>query len=81
MPYILVRETDSGTLVEGLRYSEYRLLFSCHKIEIEMRDEANSRFVFDTDVNSIINILETLGITYQNENPFFVTRILCQPPS
>ena len=68
MPYIIVRETDSGTLVEGLTYSEYLGLVSCHSIQTEIRDEANSRFVFDTDVNNIINILETLGISLENEN-------------
>ena len=33
------------------------------QVETEIRDEANLRFVFDTDVNSLINILETRGIT------------------
>ena len=47
MPYILVRETDTGTLVEGLKYSEYLELLRCHPIETEIRDEANSRFVFE----------------------------------
>ena len=68
MPYIIVRETETGTLVEGLNYSEYLGLVRCHAFETEVRDEASSRFVFDTDVNNIINILETLGISQENEN-------------
>ena len=63
MTYILVRETDTGILVEGLPWGEYQTLARTANVETEARDEANSRFVFDTDVTSLINILETLGKT------------------
>ena len=63
MTYIIVRETDTGTLVEGLAWGEFQALSrTCH-VETEARDEAGRRFVFDTDVTSLINILETLGKT------------------
>ena len=63
MTYILVRETDTGTLVEGLPSREFLTLSRSCNVETEKRDEANLRFVFDTDVTSLINILETLGKT------------------
>ena len=63
MTYIIVRETGTGTLVEGLAFREFRRLSRTTDIETEPRDEANLRFVFDTDVTSLINILETLGKT------------------
>ena len=61
MTYIIVRETGTGTLVEGLSWPEFQTLSRTTDIETEQRDEANLRFVFDTDVTSLINILETLG--------------------
>ena len=61
MTYIIVRETGTGTLVEGLSRPEFQTLSRTTDIETEQRDEANLRFVFDTDVTSLINILETLG--------------------
>ena len=39
------------------------IIYSFPNVETEIRDEANLRFVFDTDVNNLINILETRGIT------------------
>ena len=58
-----MRETGTGTLVEGLSWREFQRLSRTADIEAEQRDEANLRFVFDTDVTSLINILETLGKT------------------
>ena len=90
MPYIIVRETDTGVLVEGLCYAECSetaalsqvnmmtsfenfFIISIHsKIDIEIRDEANLRFVFDTDVNSLINVLETRGKTKLNFCGFLI---------
>ena len=84
MPYIIVRETDTGVLVEGLCYGEcsetaalsqvnmmtsfehFFIILIHSKIDMEIRDEANLRFVFDTDVNSLINVLETRGKTKRN---------------
>ena len=48
-------------MVEGLAWREFQTLSRTTDIETEQRDEANLRFVFDTDVTSLINILETLG--------------------
>ena len=42
------------------------IIYSFPNVETEIRDEANLRFVFDTDVNNLINILETRGITKWN---------------
>ena len=59
----IVRETGTGALVEGLSWREFQRLCRTNDIETEQRDEANLSFVFDTDVASLINILETLGKT------------------
>ena len=83
MPYIIVRETDTGVLVEGLGYTEwseiaalsqvilvifatYLYHFNSFQVDTDIRDDANLRFVVDTDVNSLINILEKRGKTKQN---------------
>ena len=85
MPYIIVRETDTGVLVEGLGYTEWSEIAALSQVilvifatylyhfdsfqvdtDISIRDDANSRFVVDTDVNSLINILEKSGKTKQN---------------
>ena len=83
MPYIIVRETDTGVLVEGLGYTEwseiaalsqvilvifatYLYHFDSFQVDTDIRDDANLRFVVDTDVNSLINILEKRGKTKRN---------------
>ena len=82
MPYIIVRETDTGVLVEGLGYTEWSEIAALSQvimviletylynfnsqIDTEIRDDANLRFVVDTDVNSLINILEKRGKTKRN---------------
>ena len=82
MPYIIVRETDTGVLVEGLGCTEWSEIAALSQvimviletylynfnsqIDTEIRDDANLRFVVDTDVNSLINILEKRGKTKRN---------------
>ena len=61
MTYIIVRETDTGTLVEGLSRGEVQSISRSWRVE--GREEASRRFVFDTDVTSLINILASLGKT------------------
>ena len=96
MPYIIVRETDTGVLVEGLCYAEcsetaalsqvnmmtsfehFFIILIHSKIDMEIRDEANLRFVFDTDVNSLINVLETRGKTKRNFFSDFILENILQ---
>ena len=61
MTYIIVRETDTGTTVEGLTRGEVQSLSRVWRGE--GREEASRRFVFDRDVTSLINILASLGKT------------------
>ena len=61
MTYIIVRETDTGTTVEGLSRGEVLTLSRVWRVE--GREEASRRFVFDRDVTSLINILASLGKT------------------
>ena len=61
MTYIIVRETDTGTTVEGLSRGEVLTLSRVWRVE--GREEACRRFVFDRDVTSLINILASLGKT------------------
>ena len=61
MTYIIVRETDTGTTVEGLSRGEVLTLSRVWRVE--GREEASRRFVFDRDVTSLINILPSLGKT------------------
>ena len=50
-------------MLQLLSNSNHRIIYSFQNVEMEIRDEENLRFVFDTDVNNLINILETRGIT------------------
>ena len=61
MTYIIVRETDTGTTVEGLSRGEVLTLSRVWRVE--GREEGSRIFVFDRDVTSLINILASLGKT------------------
>ena len=61
MPYVLVRDSDSGTLVEGLPWEEIRNLSLRIGVDVEIRDEKNRRLEVDTDTLSVINALDIMG--------------------
>ena len=72
MPYLLVRDTDSGSLVDGLPYKEVRVVAVKTGAEAEMRDEKNRTVEFSTDPGSLLNALETMGyrvVTSSNFGP------------
>ena len=72
MPYLLVRDTDSGSLVDGLPYKEVRVVALKTGSEVEVRDEKNRRVEFSTDPGSLLNALESMGyrvVTCSNFGP------------
>ena len=72
MPYLLVRDSDSGSLIDGLPYSEITLVAMKTESAADVRDEKNRRVCFGTDTLNIINALELLGykvVTSANFGP------------
>ena len=61
MPYLLVRDSDSGSLVDGLPHHEIRDVAMKTSSEADIRDEKNRRVEFGTDTLNIINALEMMG--------------------
>ena len=61
MPYLIVRDTDSGSLVDGLTFKEARLVALKASAEVDIRDEMNRRVEFGTDPTTLLNTLEGLG--------------------
>ena len=61
MPYLLVRDTDSGSVVDGLPVQEIRAISLKTSSKTDIIDEKNRRVEFDTDCQNIINALETIG--------------------
>ena len=61
MPYLIVRDTDSGSLVDGLPCKEIRIIAFKTGSEADVRDEKNRRVEFSTDPGSLLNALETIG--------------------
>ena len=61
MPYLIVRDTDSGSLVEGLPYKEIRIIAFKSASDVDIRDEKNRRVEFNTDPGALLNALETIG--------------------
>ena len=61
MPYLLVRDSDSGSLVDGLPYNEISIVAMKTDSVADIRDEKNRRVEFGTDTLDIINALEIMG--------------------
>ena len=61
MPYLLVRDSGSGSLIDGLPYNEISVVAMKTDSEVDIRDEKNRRVVFGTDTLNLINALEIIG--------------------
>ena len=72
MPYLLVRDSDSGSLIDGLPSNEIAVVAMKTDSSVDVRDEKNRRVCFGTDTLNIINTLELIGyqvVTSANFGP------------